>query len=100
MTKWTFLSNHGRALCCISRDPTMRLRDIASELGITERRAYDIVNDLSEAGYVHKERDGRRNRYEVQGHLPLPEDPERLGPIGEVLQVLNGRQPSRQRTRP
>ncbi len=47
---------------------------------MTERRAYDIVNDLCEAGYVRKERDGRRNRYEVQGHLPLPEDPERLRP--------------------
>ena len=95
MTNWTFLSNHGRALLCISRDPTMRLRDIAAELGITERRAYDIVNDLSEAGYVRKERDGRRNRYEVQGHLPLPEDPERLRPIGEVLQILSGREPNR-----
>lgn len=93
MNNWTFLSNHGRALFCISRDPTMRLRDIASELGITERRAYDIVNDLSEAGYVRKERDGRRNRYEVQGHLPLPEDPQQLRPIGEVLKALSGRAP-------
>ena len=91
MANWTFLSNHGRALLCISRDPTTRLRDIAAELGMTERRAYDIVNDLCEAGYVRKERDGRRNRYEVQGHLPLPEDPEQLRPIGEVLKILSGR---------
>jgi len=97
MSNWTFLSNHGRALFCISRDPTMRLRDIASELGITERRAYDIVNDLAEAGYVRKERDGRRNRYEVQGHLPLPEDPDRLRPIGEVLQALTSRQANQQK---
>ena len=92
MANWTFLSNHGRALLCISRDPTTRLRDIAAELGMTERRAYDIVNDLCEAGYVRKERDGRRNRYEVQGHLPLPEDPERLRRIGEVLEILGGRE--------
>ena len=95
MTDWTFLSNHGRALLCITRDPTTRLRDIASDLGITERRAYDIVNDLSEAGYVHKVKEGRRNRYEVQEHLPLPEDPERQRPIGEVLQILSGRESPR-----
>ena len=91
MANWTFLSNHGRALLCITHDPTARLRDIASQLGITERRAYDIVNDLCEAGYVHKLREGRRNRYEVQGHLPLPEDPERMRPIGEVLEILTRR---------
>jgi hypothetical protein len=92
VANWTFLSNHGRALLCISRDPTTRLRDIASDLGITERRAYDIVNDLSEAGYVRKLKEGRRNRYEVQEHLPLPEDSERERPIGQVLQVLSGRE--------
>jgi hypothetical protein len=96
VTDWTFLSNHGRALLCITRDPTTRLRDIASDLGITERRAYDIVNDLSEAGYVRKTREGRRNRYEVQEHLPLPEDTERQRPIGEVLQILSGRESSPQ----
>jgi hypothetical protein len=92
VANWTFLSNHGRALLCITRDPTTRLRDIASELGITERRAYDIVNVLSEAGYVRKLKEGRRNRYEVQEHLPLPEDTERERPIGQVLQILSGRE--------
>ncbi len=99
MANWTFLSNHGRALLCITRDPTTRLRDIASDLGITERRAYDIVNDLSEAGYVRKLKEGRRNRYEVQEHLPLPEDTERLRPIGEVLQTLNGQESTKPSTR-
>jgi hypothetical protein len=88
MPSWTFLSNHGRALLCIARDPEIRLRDIAGALGITERRAYDIVNDLAAASYVIKERDGRRNRYEIQEHLPLPEDPEHEQAIGEVLRVL------------
>jgi hypothetical protein len=94
VTDWTFLSNHGRALLCISCDPTTRLRDIASDLGITERRAYDIVSDLTEAGYVRKQKEGRRNRYEVQGHLPLPEDPERVRQIGEVLNMLSGGGPT------
>jgi hypothetical protein len=94
VSDWAFLSNHGRALLCITRDPTTRLRDIATDLGITERRAYDIVNDLAEAGYVRKMREGRRNRYEVQEHLPLPEDPERQRPIGEILRILSGREPA------
>jgi hypothetical protein len=90
MTSWTFLSNHGRALVCIARDPKIRLREIALALGITERRAYDIVNDLAEAGYVIKEREGRRNRYHVQEHLPIPEDPDLERVIGDVLRVLTG----------
>jgi DNA-binding transcriptional ArsR family regulator len=91
MTTWTFLSNHGRALLCIARDPEIRLRDIATDLGITERRAYDIVRDLAEAEYVIKERDGRRNRYQVQEHLPLPEDPQQERALGEVLRVLTAK---------
>jgi len=90
MTTWTFLSNHGRALLCIAHDPDVRLRDIASELGVTERSAYAIVTDLAEGGYVVKEREGRRNRYHLQDHLPLPEAPDKEQAIGEVLAVLAG----------
>lgn len=68
----------------------MRLRELAAELGVTERSAYAIVNDLVQGGYVVKERDGRRNRYEIQHHLPLPEAPEEEGAIGEVLRLLAG----------
>jgi hypothetical protein len=57
----------------IARDPGRRLRDIAASLGITERAAHGIVNDLADAGYVVKQKDGRRNRYQIQAHLPLPE---------------------------
>lgn len=88
MPRWTFLSNHGRALLCIARDPEVRLRDIAAELGVTERSAYGIVSDLADGGYITKQRDGRRNRYELQDHLPLPETPDRDVAIGEVLDVL------------
>jgi DNA-binding IclR family transcriptional regulator len=88
MAKWSFLTNHARALICIAHDPGVRLREIASALGITERSAYAIVTDLAEAGYVVKEKDGRRNRYQVQGHLPLHESVARERTIGEVLDVL------------
>jgi DNA-binding IclR family transcriptional regulator len=90
MAGWTFLSNHGRVLLCIARDPEVRLRDIAADLGITERSAYGAVNDLATAGYIVKERDGRRNRYEIQHHLPLPEATDRDQAIGDVLDALIG----------
>jgi hypothetical protein len=67
------LTNHGRVLPCIAHDPGVRLRDIAAGVGITERSAYGIVTDLAEAGYVVKEKDRRRNRYQIQAHMPLPE---------------------------
>jgi hypothetical protein len=73
---------------CIAYDPAVRLRDIAAGLGITERSAYGIVTDLAGAGYVVKEKDGRRNRYQIQPHMPLP-GPASQGPaIGEVLALL------------
>jgi Winged helix-turn-helix DNA-binding len=88
-TSWTFLTNHGRVLLCISQDAGIRLRDIAGRVGITERSAFAIVLDLAEAGYVVKEKDGRRNRYRIQADLPLPE-PSRDRTVGEVLGLLAG----------
>jgi hypothetical protein len=89
-TSWTFLTNHARVLLCIARDPGMRLRDIAARLGITERSAYGIVLDLAEAGYIVKQKDGRRNRYQVQAHLPLPDPSSQERTVGEVLALLAG----------
>ena len=86
--EWGFLTNHGRVLVCIAHDPAARLRDIAAEVAITERTAYGIVTDLTDAGYVVKQKDGRRNRYEVQGHLPLRDAITRERTVGEVLSLL------------
>lgn len=90
MANWTFLTNHARVLLCIAHDPGVRLRDIAASLGITERSAYGIVTDLAQAGYIVKQKDGRRNRYEIQAHLPLPEPTSRDRTVGEVLDLLAG----------
>ena len=86
--EWSFLTNHARALVCIARDPGVRLREIAEVLDVTERRAFGIVNDLTKAGYVVKNKDGRRNRYRIQSHLPLRVRVGREPTIGEVLGVL------------
>ena len=88
MEPWSFLTNHARVLVVIAHDPGVRLRDIAERVGITERTAYGIVTDLAAAGYIVKEREGRRNRYQVQTHQPLPEPTARETSIGEVLDVL------------
>jgi DNA-binding IclR family transcriptional regulator len=88
MEQWSFLTRHGQTLLLVAHDPDIRLRDLAAGLNITERRAYGIVDDLTRAGYLLKERVGRRNRYQVQGHLPVPETPARERAIGEVLALL------------
>jgi DNA-binding transcriptional ArsR family regulator len=87
---WSFLTNHARALLFIARDPDARLRDLAAALDVTERTAYGIVTDLTEAGYVVKEKGGRRNRYHIEAHQPLRDS---IGPehtVGELLDLLIG----------
>ena len=85
-----FLTSHARVLLCIAHDPGVRLRDIAATLDITERSAYGIVTDLAAAGYAVKQKDGRRNRYQIQAHMPLPEPASQRPAIGEVLALLAG----------
>jgi hypothetical protein len=88
MANWSFLTNHARALVCIAHDPGVRLRDIAVTLDITERTAFGIVTDLTEGGYVVKDKEGRRNRYRIQADLPLRHAVGREPTIGEMLGLL------------
>lgn len=96
MATWSFLTNHARALLFIASHPDTRLRDLASALGVTERTAYGIVAELTAAGYLVKERAGRRNRYQIQAHLPLPDSNSaalsstsvRVRTVGELLELL------------
>jgi hypothetical protein len=94
VANWTFLTNHARVLLLVAHDPGVRLRDIAASLGITERSAFGIITDLVEAGYVIKEKNGRRNRYHIQAHLPLPEPTSQERTVGEVLALLTGTGPA------
>ena len=90
MESWRFLTSHARVLLCIARDPGVRLRDVAASLGITERSAHSLVADLTAAGYLVKHKHGRRNRYQIQAHLPLPEPASQEPAIGDVLALLAG----------
>ena len=88
MASWGFLTTHARVLLCIAHDPGARLRDIAATLGVTERRAHGIITDLTQAGYLIRQKDGRRNRYQVQAHLPLPGPGTREPAVGEIVALF------------
>jgi DNA-binding Lrp family transcriptional regulator len=85
---WTFLSNHLHVLVCMARDPTIRLRDVASQVGITERAAQSILADLVDAGYVTRVRVGRRNQYDVHSELPLRHPLECGSTVKDILAAL------------
>jgi predicted transcriptional regulator len=86
---WSFLTNHAQVLVCIAQDPGVRLRDIGEAVGITERAAHHIVVELVDAGYISRERNGRRVHYTIQSHLPLPDPLAHEQKIGDLLSVLH-----------
>ncbi len=85
MDDWRFLTRHAHALLFIAGEPNTRLRDIAHALGVTERTAYGIVADLTQAGYVAKEKEGRRNVYHIQPDMPVRDAVGQHRAIGELL---------------
>jgi len=95
---WTFFTNHGHVLVCLAGDPKLRTRDIAELVGITERSAQAIVSDLVDAGYVTRIREGRRNRYEVHGDVPLRHPLEHDHTVGELLVTLGRIVPPKRRS--
>jgi winged helix-turn-helix DNA-binding protein len=88
MAKWNFLTHHAQVLVCIAQDPGIRLRQIGDAVGITERAAHRIVSELDDAGYISRTRNGRRNNYTIQSHLPLPDPLARERKIGDFLAIL------------
>jgi DNA-binding IclR family transcriptional regulator len=85
---WSFLTNHARVLQAIAADPTIRLRDVAVQAGITERTAAQIVRELERIGFVTKTRNGRRNRYEIREELSLRHPSHHHRTIGELIRFL------------
>jgi predicted transcriptional regulator len=91
--RWDFLTNHAHVLVCVANDPGVRLRDIATAVGITERAAHRIVAELVAEGYVLRERNGRRNQYEIVAELPLRHPLVGQQRVGDLLEVLSGPTP-------
>jgi hypothetical protein len=92
---WDFLTNHAHVLMCVAGDPGIRLRDIAAAVGITERAAHRILSELVDSGYVLREREGRRNHYQVVPDLPLRHPLVQGRDVGDLLQILLGSTHSR-----
>jgi predicted ArsR family transcriptional regulator len=88
LPRWDFLTNHAHVLVSVARDPGIRLREIAANVGITERAAHRILSELVDDGYVVRKREGRRNRYQVKTKLPLPHPLAREHEVGDLLDVL------------
>jgi len=85
---WTFLTNHAQVLVCIADDAGVRLREIGERVGITERAAHRIVVELAAAGYITRERNGRRNQYTINAHLPVHDALARERNVGQLIQIL------------
>ena len=86
---WSFLTSHARVLQAVAADPTIRLRDIAAQVKITERRAAQIVGELERAGYLGKARDGRRNRYQIHEDLSLRHPSHQHRTLRELIRFLD-----------
>lgn len=91
--RWTFLTNHAMVLVAVARDAGIRMRDIAAQVGITERAAQRIVAELVQEGYVQRIRVGRRNQYQVDSAQPLRHAEAAHTDVGALLGMLARRDP-------
>ena len=93
---WTFLTNHAHVLVLLARDPGLRLREVAVGVGITERAVQNIVAELEAGGIIRRERNGRRNRYEIHRATPLRHPVEAHRNVGHILAaILTGTGPKK-----
>ena len=86
--EWTFFTNHGHVMVCLMRNPEQPLREVALAVGSTERAVQRIISDLEAAGYLIREREGRRNKYEMHPELRLRHPLEQHCTLGDLLQVV------------
>jgi len=93
MSNWTLFSNHGHVLVCLARDPESRLRDVAAEVGITERAVQKIVRDLQDGNMVSITKNGRRNRYQIHTRQSLRHDLEAHCTLGDLIDFVNESKP-------
>ena len=91
MPNWTFLTNHAHVILCVTNDPDATLREIAAQVGITERAAHRIVVELESEGVLNRVREGRRNHYQVNTKFPLRHKLEQHCKVKQLLQLLSVR---------
>jgi DNA-binding MarR family transcriptional regulator len=88
--QWTFLTNHAHVLVLLDRDPDMRMRDLAQQVGITERATQRIISELVDSGYVSRHRQGRRNSYTLHDDQPLRHPLEDQHTVRDLLDAVGG----------
>ena len=86
--KWTLLSNHGHVLVALSKDPTLRIRDLVESIGITERSVRAIIADLKEDGYISIVKNGRRNEYRINEDANFRHPAEATYQVNELLKIF------------
>lgn len=94
---WTFLTNHAHVLLCLAGDPTLRRRDLAERVGITERAVGSVLAELEEAGVIAVKRDGRRNRYRLRGRVRLRHPVEAHRSVGDLIAAIGAAVPRSRR---
>jgi len=85
---WTFLSNHAHALICLAGDEDCRVRDLAERIGITERATQRILADLEAAGYLVRERRGRRSHHRLVLDRPMRHPVEHDHTVRDLVEAL------------
>ena len=88
--RWTFLTNHAHVLIALHANPDLVLREVALQVGITERGVQKIVQDLEDEGFIHREKVGRKNHYQVLTEKPLRHPLEAHRNIGDLLKLISG----------
>lgn len=88
MSRWTFLTNHAQVLICIARNHNATAREIAAQVGITERAVQRILRDLHDAGYISHTRDGRTNRYEIHADIPMRHPAQQSHAVRELIELF------------
>jgi predicted ArsR family transcriptional regulator len=86
-SSWTFLSNHSHVLIALAKSSDLRIRDLAEQVGITERAVAQILADLQAARVLTKRRVGRRNVYLINAHAPLRHAVESHRTVGDILRL-------------
>jgi hypothetical protein len=89
--EWTFLTNHAHVLLCLAADPELRVRDLASRVGVTERAIQKIIAELEAGAILGRERTGRRNRYTIEGQLPLRHPVEAHRTVNDLIAAILGK---------
>lgn len=86
--EWTFLTNHGRVIAYLAKQPRATAREIAQEVGVTERAIQKVIFELDRDGYIVRHREGRGNRYTIHPELPMRDRMEREYSVGNLLVAL------------